>query len=213
METVLQTLEQVRIIPVVSVEEAETGVKVARALKMGGLPVVEITFRTKGAAAVIAEIGRRCPDILVGAGTVLTTDQVEAAFDAGAKFAVSPGLNPEVVKRCQALGMPMIPGVATPTEIELALSMGVSTVKLFPAEVLGGPSYIRALSAPYKMVRFLPTGGVNTGNLTSYLKLPSVIACAGSWMVEQALLASEKYDEITKLAREAVKTASAVERR
>ena len=203
MNDVLQALSRCRIIPVLSVKNEDLAVKAAGALEKGGLPACEITFRTPAAAGAIRRVREECPGVLVGAGTVLSVQQARDAAGAGAGFAVSPGLDPEVVKCCRDMGMTIIPGVATPTEIALAMSLGLDTVKLFPAKFLGGAAYIKALSGPYKGVRFMPTGGINAENVREYLALDCVLACGGSWMAGEKLVEAEKFDEVTRLAREA----------
>src|SRR5690349_17039526 len=171
-------LTQCAVVPVIAIDNQEAALPLADALAQGGLPVVEITFRTTAAAEVIRRFVHERPKLLVGAGTVLTPANLEAARDSGAAFAVAPGLNPQLVREAQRLGVPFIPGVATPSEIESALGLGCTLLKFFPAEALGGVAMLEALSAPYKHtgVRFMPTGGVNLANLESYLKMESVIA-------------------------------------
>jgi 2-dehydro-3-deoxyphosphogluconate aldolase / (4S)-4-hydroxy-2-oxoglutarate aldolase len=204
---VSQALELIaagRILPVVVLEDAAGAEPLAAALLEGGLRAIEVTFRTDAAAAAIAGITRYTQDMLVGAGTVLTGEQVDRAVDAGARFVVTPGFGPAVVKRCQELGVPVFPGVATATEIQMALDAGLSAVKFFPAEQLGGVPMLKALSAPFRSVRFIPTGGVNAGNVASYLALPSVVAVGGTWMVAPDLLAAKDWTAVTKRTREAV---------
>jgi 2-dehydro-3-deoxyphosphogluconate aldolase/(4S)-4-hydroxy-2-oxoglutarate aldolase len=196
-------------VPVVEIPDAALAGPLGQALLAGGLPCAEITFRTSSAAAAIAVLRRECPDLLVGAGTVLTPAQVDAAADAGATFIVAPGFNPVTLERARARGLPMIPGVCTPTEIEQALSHGVDVLKFFPAEAAGGVAFLRAVSAPYKNVRFIPTGGVSASNLASYLALPQVLACGGSWMVSQGLLLRGDFEAIRRLTSEAVSVAAA----
>ncbi|MEW2374999.1 bifunctional 4-hydroxy-2-oxoglutarate aldolase/2-dehydro-3-deoxy-phosphogluconate aldolase [Micromonospora sp. NPDC047812] len=193
-----------RILPVVVLDDARDGAPLADALVRGGLRCAEVTFRTDAAAEAIRVMSER-PDLLVGAGTVLTPAQVDRAVEAGARFVVTPGFSPAVVRRCQELGVPVFPGVATGTEIQMALDAGLDTVKFFPAEQLGGVGMIKALAAPYRSVRFIPTGGVNTANLSDYLALPAVLAVGGTWMVAPDLLAAGCWDEV------AARTAAAVE--
>lgn len=185
------------IIPVIKLERVEDAVPLARALLEGGIPVAEVTFRTEAAAAGIAAIRRELPQMLVGAGTVLATSQAQAAIDAGAQFVVAPGSNGTVIDQVLAAGIPMIPGVATPTEIEAALEKGLQVLKLFPAEALGGIAMLKALSGPYPQVRFVPTGGISASNLKSYLQQKNVLAVGGSWMVQSDL------DEVRRLCQEA----------
>jgi 2-dehydro-3-deoxyphosphogluconate aldolase/(4S)-4-hydroxy-2-oxoglutarate aldolase len=206
MDTVLKRIESYGIVPVISIDDASRAVPLAKALKEGGLPVAEITFRTSAGEEAISIISREMPEILVGAGTVLTTEQVDRAAAAGAKFIVSPGFNPEVVKHCLKIGLPVVPGVCTPGEMEQAIALGLKAVKFFPAEQSGGISFIRAVSAPYSMLRFIPTGGISAGNLNDYLSFQKVLACGGSWMVKSELIAQGNFAEITRLTAEAVQT-------
>lgn len=204
MNEVLTRLSNIGIIPVVKIDDAEKAVPLAMALHKGGLPCVEITFRTSQAADAIKRITEAMPDMLVGAGTVLTTEQVDKAMQAGAKFIVSPGLNPEVVKHCISRQIPITPGCANPSDIEVALSLGLEVVKFFPAEALGGVKLIKALAAPYTGIKFIPTGGINEKNLNDYLSCSSVLACGGSWMVNEAMINAGEFDKITALTRDAV---------
>lgn len=198
-----------RLLPVIVLEHVADAAPLADALVAGGLPVAEITFRTDAAAAAIAIFAAR-GDLLVGAGTVLTVDQVNRAVDAGARFVVSPGCNPRVIEHCVTNGIPITPGVATPTDIELALSFGLETVKFFPAEALGGVAMIRALAAPYRMIRFVPTGGIHAGNVQDYLAVPAVTACGGSWMVDPKLIAAGDFTQIQQLTAGAVTLSKSV---
>ncbi len=192
-----------RLLPVVVLHDADAAAPLGEALLKGGLNCVEVTFRTDAAAAAIQNLAQQ-PEMLVGAGTVITRDQVDQAVDAGARFVVSPGLSPSVVARCQALGVPVFPGIASATEIMTALDAGIQTVKFFPAEQLGGVTMIKALAAPFKSVRFIPTGGVSTANLAAYLANPAVLAVGGTWMVAADLIAAGQWDEITRRTRAAV---------
>ncbi len=192
-----------KIVPVVAIHDAGHSDALANALIKGGLPCAEITFRTAAAADVIRTMAKR-GDMLVGAGTVLTIDQVKLAVDAGATFMVAPGLNPRVVSYCREHNIPIIPGVATPTDIETALDLGLKILKYFPAEAFGGLKTLKAISAPYTAVKFIPTGGITADNVTAYLEHPKVVACGGSWMVKSALIAAGQFDKITSLTREAV---------
>lgn len=203
-----ETIGAGRILPVVVLEDAGAAGPLADALTAGGLRSVEVTFRTDAAVDTIRAMSEH-PELLVGAGTVLTPEQVERAVAAGARFVVSPGFGPAVVRRCQELGVPVFPGVASATEIQMALDVGLRTVKFFPAEQLGGIAMIKALSAPFRSVRFIPTGGVNTGNLPDYLAHPAVLAVGGTWMVAPALLAAGKWTEVTRLTRAAVDAVAA----
>jgi 2-dehydro-3-deoxyphosphogluconate aldolase / (4S)-4-hydroxy-2-oxoglutarate aldolase len=201
---VLEQIGRAGIIPVVVLEKLEDAVPLAKAVSDGGLLVVEITFRTVAARESIAQIARALPKILIGAGTVLSTDQVDAALDAGARFIVSPGLNRKVLDHCRKREIPITPGVLTPTEIEAALDCGLEVVKFFPAEPAGGITYLKAVSAPYGNVRFIPTGGVDEKNLADYLKFSKVLACGGSWMVKGDLIAGKRFDEIREITARAV---------
>jgi 2-dehydro-3-deoxyphosphogluconate aldolase/(4S)-4-hydroxy-2-oxoglutarate aldolase len=195
-----------RILPVVVLEDAAGAEPLANALLDGGLRAVEVTFRTAAAAAAIKAM-TGIPELVVGAGTVLTPAQVDQAVEAGARFVVTPGFGPAVVKRCQELGVPVFPGVATATEIQQALDAGLDTVKFFPAEQLGGVPMLKALAAPFRSVKFIPTGGVNVSNAGSYLAVPSVLAVGGTWMVAPDLLAAGDWAEVTartKAALEAI---------
>lgn len=209
MSDMTEQIGAMKLVPVVAIEDAADASKLAEALVAGGLPCAEITFRTEAAEAAIKAMAMR-GDMLVGAGTVLTTEQAQRATDAGAKFIVSPGTNPRVVEYCINQNMPIVPGVATPTDIELAMNLGLDTLKFFPAEANGGVKMLKAISAPYGMIKFLPTGGITAANLASYLDLPQVIACGGSWMVKGDLISEGKFDEITRLTREAVQLAGQV---
>ena len=204
----LEGIARARVVPVVVVDDAAQGVLVASALRDGGLPVAEVTFRTAGARAAIEVIAREVPDVLVGAGTVVTAAQVDEAVDAGARFLVSPGLSAAVVRRAQELGVPVVPGVATPSDVIAALDLGLDVVKLFPANVVGGPAAVKAFSAPFPGLRFVPTGGVSAANLLDYLALPAVLAAGGSWMVDAALVRAGDTVEITRRTREAVALAA-----
>ena len=199
---IAEQLKKSGIVPVIVLENVDNSENLAKALLDGGVNVAEVTFRAEGADKVISRMVKAYPDMLVGAGTVLTIEQLDRAKEAGAKFCVAPGLNPAIVKHAQEIGMPFIPGVATATEIEAALSLGITTVKFFPAEQAGGLSYIKAVSAPYPMMRFMPTGGINAENISNYISFPKVIACGGSWIVAAKLLKEENWAEVTRLCLE-----------
>lgn len=201
---VMQEIYRLGIVPVAVLPDPACAVPLAKALREGLLPCVEVTFRTAGAAEAIAAIRQAEPEVLVGAGTVLTVEQAKAAIAAGAQFLVAPGLNEEVVECAKAAGVPMLPGCATATEIEKAMGMGLETVKFFPAQQAGGADYLKALSGPYKQMKFVPTGGIHAENLQDYLKLPNVLACGGSWMVPGKCLQEGNYAEITRLCKQAV---------
>jgi 2-dehydro-3-deoxyphosphogluconate aldolase/(4S)-4-hydroxy-2-oxoglutarate aldolase len=204
MKEVLDTLGRLGLVPVVKIERAEDAVELGRALLAGGLPCAEITFRTPAAEEAIRRIATSLPDIVLGAGTVLSVDQADRAVSAGAKFIVSPGFNHKVVDWCLGNEISVTPGVATPTEIDMALDKGLDILKFFPAEALGGIETLKAIAAPYGDVKFIPTGGINRDNLADYLAHPSVHCCGGSWLVKANLISAGKFDEITQLAREAV---------
>lgn len=203
MTDILAQLSAYKIIPVIALEDAAGAQPLAEALIAGGLPVAEVTFRTAAAEASIRTMAR-IPGMIVGAGTVLNIDTVKRAVDAGARFIVSPGLNPKVAKYCVDNGIAITPGAVTPTEIEAAMDLGLSVVKFFPAETYGGLKAIKALSAPYGMIRFIPTGGVSAANLAEFLATKSVLACGGSWMVAKELLSAGNWAEVTKLTAQAV---------
>jgi 2-dehydro-3-deoxyphosphogluconate aldolase/(4S)-4-hydroxy-2-oxoglutarate aldolase len=197
-------LGAVGVVPVVTIDDAARGPDLAAALARGGLPLAEIMFRTDAAAGAIAAIRLSEPDVLVGAGTVLDVATVDRAIEAGAEFIVAPVFNPAVVEHCLERGIAVMPGVATPTEIEMALSRGLRLLKFFPAEATGGTRYISAVAAPYRQVRFVPTGGVSAANLPSYLALPAVAACGGTWIATAEAVREGRWDEIIGLAAEAV---------
>jgi 2-dehydro-3-deoxyphosphogluconate aldolase / (4S)-4-hydroxy-2-oxoglutarate aldolase len=207
MPTALETISRLRLVPVVAIHDADHSHDLADALIAGGLPCAEITFRTDAAADTIAKMAAR-GDLLVGAGTVLTTDQVKIAMDAGATFIVSPGFNPDVVSYCLEQGIAVTPGVATPTDIEAALKLGLKALKFFPAEAFGGLKTLKAIGAPYGEVRFIPTGGINAGNVCEYLAHPKVLACGGSWMVTSTLIAEGRFEKVRQLVQEAVQLVS-----
>ena len=194
------------IIPVIKLERVEEAVPLARSLLAGGIPVAEVTFRTSAAAEGIAAIRREVPQMLVGAGTVLTTDQANAAIQAGAQFVVSPGSNGKIIDRVLAAGVAMIPGVATPSEIEAAIERGLNVLKFFPAEALGGIAMLKALSGPYSQIKFVPTGGISANNMKDYLHQKNVLAVGGSWMIQSDL------EMVQQLCQEACKVAGSVQR-
>jgi len=204
MNLIFEKLEQMRIVPVIVINDVSKAAPLAKALCDGGLPCAEVTFRTAGAADAIRAMTQAAPEMLVGAGTVLTPAQADEAIAAGAKFIVAPGLNPDVVRHCQEKNVPMLPGICTPSEIEQGLSLGLSVLKFFPAEAAGGANMLKALSAPYNKVKFMPTGGLTPANLSSYLSIKSVLACGGSWMVKDELINAGDFDKITELTKEAV---------
>lgn len=193
-----------RLLPVVVLDDPMQAVPLALALIAGGLPVAEVTFRTDAAAESIRRIAAEVPGILLGAGTVLTAAQVRQAHQAGASFLVTPGFNPAVVAAAQELGLPIVPGINNPSGVEQAMAHGLDLVKFFPAEPSGGVPFLKALGGPYGGMRFIPTGGIGPKNLGSYLALPAVLACGGSWMVEPATIRSGRFDMISALTAEAV---------
>jgi 2-dehydro-3-deoxyphosphogluconate aldolase/(4S)-4-hydroxy-2-oxoglutarate aldolase len=204
---VVDELARTRVVAVTTVDDPDQAEATARALRGGGLTCVEIVFRSDAAAAAIERLSR-LDGVVVGAGTVLSPTQAEAAKAAGARFAVAPGTNEDVVEACRRLGLPFFPGVATPTEIERACALGLRTLKVFPAAQLGGPAFLRAVSPTYPDVRFLPTGGVAPENVREYLAVPSVLAVGGSWPVRPDLLRAGRFDEVERLAAEALELAA-----
>lgn len=200
---VVTALERARVLPVVALDDVGATEELCRALLEGGLACIEITFRTEAAEEAIARASR-VEGMLVGAGTVLTPEQARAAADAGAAFAVAPGTDEDVLAAAAELGLPFFPGIATPTELGRAVRLGHDVVKVFPASQLGGPGFLRAVAATFPRARFIPTGGVDASTLASYLELPSVLACGGSWIAERGLVAEGRFDEIARRAREAV---------
>ena len=202
----LEKIQKIGIVPVVVLNDAKAAKPLGQALCDGGLPCAEVTFRTAAAEESIRIMAQEFPEMLVGAGTVLTTEQVDRAVNAGAKFIVSPGLNPKVVKYCVDKGIPITPGTANPSDIEQALELGLEVVKFFPAEAAGGLKMIKAMAAPYTTMKFMPTGGINAGNINEYLAFDKILACGGSWMVKGDLVEAGKFDEIRELTKEAVHT-------
>lgn len=207
IETVSDEIARYQLVPLIAIDDADAAKPLTDAMLAGGLPVVEVAFRTDAAAAAIGEIARCYPDMLLGAGTVLTTDSLRRAHDAGATFALAPGFNPAVVEAAIAMDFPFFPGVATPSDIETAMSMGLTVLKFFPAEVSGGTAAIKALSGPYGPagVRFLPTGGINMSNMREYLGVETVIAVGGSWLAKREDIVAKNWNVITSNCREAVK--------
>ena len=197
-EGVFQTISRYGVIPIVAIESADAAPPLADALLEGGLAIAEITFRTAAAAEAIERLNRRRPELLLGAGTILTVENLKAAVDCGARFGVAPGLNPKIVQEAQALRLPFVPGVATPSDVERGLSLGCTVLKLFPAAALGGVAMLKALAGPFGHtgVRFIPTGGVNASNLESYLSLSIVTAVGGTWIAKKEDLAAGKWQEI-----------------
>ena len=204
MKQLIEAISAAGIVPVVKIDNANDAVPLARALRNGGINCAEITFRTDAAKESIERIAKEFPDMLVAAGTVLTPKQADDAIQAGAKFIVSPGLNPMVVKHCVSKGYPIIPGVATPSEVELGMSFGLSYLKFFPAEAAGGVNMIKSMAAPYTAIKFMPTGGINVKNAADYLNCKAVFACGGSWMVPSDKIAAGDFEAIEQLTAEAV---------
>jgi len=204
MHAVLEELGKIGIVPVIKIDDVEKAVPLARALAAGGIPCAEITFRTAQGEEAIRRISKEVPEVLTGAGTVLTTEQVDKAINAGAKYIVSPGLNPKIVSYCIKKGIPITPGCSNPSDIEQALEFGLEVVKFFPAEQAGGIEYIKAISAPYHDLKFMPTGGINAANISKYILFDKVLACGSSWMAAADLINSGDFDRITALSKEAV---------
>ncbi len=204
MIKVLEDIQKIGIVPVVVIDDVKDAEPLAKALCDGGLPCAEVTFRTEAAEEAIRIMAEKFPEMLIGAGTVLTTEQVDRAVAAGAKFIVSPGLNPRIVKYCVEKNIPITPGCSSASDIEQALENGLEVVKFFPAEPAGGLPMIKALAAPYVGVKFMPTGGINQDNVKEYLKYNRILACGGSWMVKGDLIKAGDFAKITELAKEAV---------
>ncbi|MBQ8591783.1 MAG: bifunctional 4-hydroxy-2-oxoglutarate aldolase/2-dehydro-3-deoxy-phosphogluconate aldolase [Lachnospiraceae bacterium] len=204
MHEVLEKIQKIGIVPVVVLNDIKDAEPLGKALCEGGLPCAEVTFRTEAAEEAIRVMSEKFPEMLVGAGTVLTTEQVDRAVAAGAKFIVSPGLNPRVVKYCVEKGIPITPGCANASDIEQALENGLEVVKFFPAEPAGGLTMIKALAAPYVGVKFMPTGGINAKNVRDYLAYDRILACGGSWMVKDDLVKAGDFEKIKELTKEAV---------
>lgn len=205
MDPIVERISEIGIVPVIAIDDPKDAEPLAEALCRGGLPCAEVTFRTAAAEESIRIMTEKFPDMLVGAGTILTAEQADRAAAAGAKFVVSPGFNRNVVTHCISKNIRMIPGTATPGEVEQALELGLTEVKFFPSEALGGLAVIKALRGPYSSVRFMPTGGINTENMNDYLAYDRIIACGGSWMVKKELISEGRFDEIERITRAAVK--------
>lgn len=210
---VVDRLRALRVVPVIVIDSPRDAIPLAAALADGGLPCAEITFRTPAAVEALALIARERPDFLVGAGTVLTPQQADLAMRSGAAFAVAPGTNPRVVAHCRDIGLPFFPGVATPSDLEAALELGTRSVKLFPAEPMGGVRYLKALAAPYGEVSFMPTGGITRETLAGYLAFARVVACGGSWMAPADWIASGSFDRIRDETRRVVELVDSLEGR
>lgn len=204
MNNYLEEISNYGIVPVVKIDNIDDALPLAKALIDGGLPLAEVTFRTDVAAQAMKLISDSYPNMLIGAGTVLTTTQVDQAIESGAKFIVSPGLNPKIVKYCQTKDILVLPGCANASDIEQAIELGLNTVKFFPAEPLGGLSMLKALKGPYTQMNFMPTGGINEANLNDYLKEKFIVGCGGTWMIDAKLIASKDFDAIKELTNKAV---------
>ena len=211
MHEVLEMISKIGIVPVIAIDDEKKAVPLAKALVKGGLPAAEVTFRTSAAAAAMRAIVAEVPEMLVGAGTVTTKEQLDEALDAGAKFIVSPGFNPEIVKYGLSKGALMIPGTATAGEMEQAMALGLDVVKFFPAEDNGGVKKLKSLAGPYRNLKWMPTGGVNTKNMMDYLSFKQIVACGGTWMVKKELIEGECWDEISAICKEAVRTMLGIE--
>jgi 2-dehydro-3-deoxyphosphogluconate aldolase/(4S)-4-hydroxy-2-oxoglutarate aldolase len=205
---VLGTLRRIGLNAVIVIDDAKDAVPMARALEQGGLPCIEITMRTPAAIESIKRIAAEMPDVLIGAGTVLTPEHARDARAAGAQFMVSPGLNPAMVDYCIENGIPVFPGIATPTEIETALRHGLSVLKVFPSEALGGVAYLKAIAGPFGKLEFLPSGGISAANLADYLAYERVVACGGSWMAPQSMIKAGEFDRIRDETAKAVAIAA-----
>lgn len=203
-DDVLGRLRGLRVVPVIVIDDPDSAVPLARALAAGGLSCAEITFRTARAGESLRRITAEVPELLAGAGTVLTQAQAASARQAGAQFVVAPGFSPPVVEYCLSHGIPVYPGIATPTEIERALRYDLNVLKFFPAEPLGGVAYLKAIAAPYAGIEFMPTGGINRDNLRSYLAFDRVVACGGSWMAPADWIARREFERIRDAAEQAV---------
>ena len=203
-EQIIEKLRQLKVVPVIAVDEAQDILPLVKTLSDNGLPVAEITFRSAAGEEAIRLTRQHFPDVLIAAGTVLTPAQVVAAKNAGADCIVTPGFNPNIVKLCQELELPITPGVNNPMAIEAALELGIQTVKFFPAEASGGVKMIKALLGPYNNLQIMPTGGISPANIKDYLAIPNVVACGGSWFVDKALIKAKNWEEIGRLVREIV---------
>ena len=210
MSTMADKFEELGVIPVVVLNDVKDAEPLADALVKGGLPCAEVTFRTDAAEESIRIMAQKYPDMLVGAGTVLTIEQVDRAVNAGAKFIVSPGFDPEVVDYCIEKQIPIFPGIITPSEAAQAVKRGLKVVKFFPAEQFGGVATIKAMAAPYNQLRFMPTGGIGTQNLKDYLGFDKIICCGGSWMVKADLIKNGEFEKICNLTKEAKKLAKSI---
>ena len=212
MKTLEEQFYDYAVVPVVVLDDAEDAAPLAEALVKGGIPCAEVTFRTEAAEESIRIMSEKYPEMLVGAGTVLTTEQVDRAVAAGAKFIVSPGFDPEIVDYCMERNIPVFPGCVSPSEVAQAVKRGLKVVKFFPAEQAGGLAMLKAMAAPYTMLKFMPTGGINTKNLKEYLGFSKILCCGGSWMVKGDMIKNKEFDKITEMTREATELAAAARR-
>lgn len=210
MGTIAEQLYNYGVVPVVVLDDAEDALPLAEALTEGGLPCAEVTFRTEAAEESIRLMSKEYPDMLVGAGTVLTVEQIDRAVAAGAKFIVSPGFDPEIVDYCLERSIPVFPGCITPSEVAQAARRGMEIVKFFPAQQAGGVAMIKAIAAPYTMMRFMPTGGISAKNLADYLSCDKILCCGGSWMVKSDLIRNGEFEKIRELTKEAVELAASI---
>ena len=210
MKTMEQRLEEYVVVPVVVLKDTKDAIPLADALIEGGLSCAEVTFRTEAAEESIRLMSQKYPEMLIGAGTVLTIEQVDRAVNAGAKFIVSPGFDAEIVDYCLEKNIPVFPGCITPSEVAQAVKRGLKVIKFFPAEQAGGVAMIKAMGAPYNMVKFMPTGGISAKNLSEYLSCSNIVCCGGSWMVKGDLITESKFDEITALTKEAVELVKSI---
>lgn len=212
MKTLEEQFYEYAVVPVVVLDDADDAAPLAEALIKGGLPCAEVTFRTEAAEESIRIMSEKYPEMLVGAGTVLTTEQVDRAVATGAKFIVSPGFDPEIVDYCMEKNIPVFPGCVSPSEVAQAVKRGLKVVKFFPAEQAGGLAMLKAMAAPYTMLKFMPTGGINTKNLKEYLGFSKILCCGGSWMVKGDMIKNKEFDKITEMTKEAVELAAAARR-
>jgi len=212
MKTLEEQFYDYAVVPVVVLDDAEDAAPLAEALVKGGIPCAEVTFRTEAAEESIRIMSEKYPEMLVGAGTVLTTEQVDRAVAAGAKFIVSPGFDPEIVDYCMEKNIPVFPGCVSPSEVAQAVKRGLKVVKFFPAEQAGGLAMLKAMAAPYTMLKFMPAGGINTKNLKEYLGFSKILCCGGSWMVKGDMIKNKEFDKITEMTREATELAAAARR-
>lgn len=210
MENMIEEFQKLGVVPVVVLEDEKDALPLAEALVKGGLPCAEVTFRTEAAAESIRLMSEKYSEMLVGAGTVLTTEQVDLAVEAGARFIVSPGFDPEIVDYCLEKNIPVFPGCVTPSEVAQAVKRGLKVVKFFPAEQAGGIAMIKAMAAPYHNIRFMPTGGINPGNLKDYLSCDKILCCGGNWMVKGELIRNGEFEKIQDLVKEAKESADAI---